>query len=71
MSGGMADLPLKLEDRGHLVLAVTIALLAASLFFVILRFISRIGIVKRVSGDDYAIIVAWVSQGGVAYKTTG
>jgi len=49
------------------VLAVTIALLVASSFFIILRFISRIGIVKRVSADDYAIVVAWVSRCRVAH----
>ena len=64
----MADPPPQIEDRGHVVLAVTIALLAASSFFIILRFISRIGIVKRVSADDYAIIVAWVSWSKVAHE---
>lgn len=65
---GMSDPPPPIEDRAHVVLAVTIAFLAASSFFIILRFVSRIGIVKRVSADDYAIIVAWVSQTGVVYE---
>jgi len=64
---GMADSPPQFEDRGQLVLAVTIALLVASSFFIVLRFISRIGIVKRVSADDYAIVVAWVSRCRVAH----
>ena len=57
----MAASPPQLEDRGPVVLAVTIALLVASSFFIVLRFVSRVGIVKRVSADDYAIIAAWVS----------
>lgn len=65
----MADPPPHVEDRGQVVLAVTIALLVASSFFIILRFISRIGIVKRVSADDYAIVVAWVSRSGVAHES--
>jgi len=43
------------------VLAVVIALLCVSTAFIVLRLVSRFGIVKRVSKDDYAIIVAWVS----------
>lgn len=49
------------ENRGHEVLAVTVALFVAATCAVILRFISRVGIVKRISGDDYAMILAWVS----------
>lgn len=52
---------LAMQDRGQTVLAVVIALLCASTVFTTLRLISRFGIVKRVSKDDYAIIVAWVS----------
>ena len=64
----MADPPPQIEDRGPVVLAVTIALLATSSVFIVLRFISRIGVVKRVSADDYAIVVAWVSHRGSAYE---
>ncbi|KAL9607714.1 MAG: hypothetical protein Q9167_007394 [Letrouitia subvulpina] len=49
------------QNRGNEVLAVTVALFVASTFAVVLRFISRIGIVKRVSMDDYFMIVSWVS----------
>lgn len=49
------------QNRGDEVLAVTVALFVASTFAVVLRFISRIGIVKRVSMDDYFMIVSWVS----------
>ncbi|KAL8979692.1 MAG: hypothetical protein Q9205_005040 [Flavoplaca limonia] len=47
------------QNRGPEVLAVTTALFVAATFAVILRFISRIGIVKRISADDYAMILAW------------
>lgn len=48
------------DDRGPVVLAVTIAMLVISSFFIILRFVSRIGIVRRVGWDDYTILIAWV-----------
>lgn len=50
------------QDRGPTVLAVVIALLCISTAFIALRLISRIGVVKRVSTDDYAILIAWVSR---------
>ena len=49
-----------MQNRGPVVLAVTIALLAASTTAVFLRLVSRIGIVRRVLWDDYFIILAWV-----------
>ena len=59
----MADAEtLAMQDRGPTVLAVVIALLCVSTAFIVLRLISRMGVVKRVSNDDYAIIVAWVSN---------
>lgn len=51
-----------MQDRGPTVLAVVIALLCLSTGFVVLRLISRMGVVKRVSNDDYAILLAWVSD---------
>ena len=48
------------QDRGPTVLVVVIALLSVSTVFIILRLISRYGIVRRASNDDRAIIVAWV-----------
>ena len=50
------------QDRGPTVLAVVIALLCISTAFIVLRLMSRIGVVKRVSTDDYAILIAWVSH---------
>ena len=49
------------QNRGSVVLAVTIAHIVASTIFVVLRLISRVGIVRKVSRDDYFIILAWVS----------
>ena len=51
-----------MQDRGPTVLAVVIALLCVSTASIVVRLISRIGVVKRVSNDDYAIIIAWVSH---------
>ena len=53
---------LSMQDRGPTVLAVVIALLCISTAFIVLRLISRLGVVKRVSNDDYAILVASVSH---------
>ena len=53
---------LSTQDRGPSVLTVTIILLAISSAFTALRLISRFGVVKRASNDDYMIILAWVSK---------
>jgi len=50
------------QDRGPTVLAVVLALLVLSTAFIVLRLVSRFGVVKRVGNDDYAIILAWVSD---------
>lgn len=50
------------DNRGPAVLAVTIALLVLSTIFIVLRLISRIGFVKKISKDDYFIMLAWVCQ---------
>ena len=60
-----------IQDRGPVVLAVTIAFLTASTVFVVLRLISRIGIVRKVSKDDYFIILAWVSPIPAATRSNG
>ena len=57
-----ADPAGNMENRGPAVLAVTITLLAISTAFVVLRLISRIGVVRKVSIDDYFIILAWVGS---------
>ena len=61
MAEASEDAILAMQNRGPTVLTVTVILTCLSTFFVVLRLISRAGIVKRISNDDYAIIVAWVS----------
>lgn len=50
------------QSRASEVLTVTIVMLCLSTVFVVLRLISRFGIVKRISNDDYAIMLAWVGD---------
>jgi hypothetical protein len=49
------------ENRGPIVYTVTTILLVLSTIFIILRLISRLGVVKRFALDDYVIVFAWVS----------
>ncbi|KAB8606244.1 hypothetical protein FH972_025874 [Carpinus fangiana] len=55
------------ESRAAVVLAVTAAMIAASTVFVFFRLVSRIGIVKKVTPDDYFIIVAWIISFGLSF----
>lgn len=65
----MADAAtLAMQDRGPTVLAVVIALLCVSTGFIVLRLTSRMGVVKRVSNDDYAILVAWLIAFGFSFS---
>ncbi|KAK4694658.1 MFS transporter, FHS family, L-fucose permease, partial [Lecanoromycetidae sp. Uapishka_2] len=57
-----------MQDRGPTVRAVVIAFLCVSTLFTLLRLISRFGIVKRVSKDDYAIILAWLIAFGFSFS---
>ena len=50
------------QNRGPVVLAVTTAVWVVATVFVILRLISRAGVVKKVTCDDYFIILAWVGS---------
>ena len=50
------------QDRGPIVLTITIVLLIASTVFVALRLVSRIGVVKKVTWDDHFIVLAWVRR---------
>ncbi|CAF9926528.1 MAG: hypothetical protein ALECFALPRED_003463 [Alectoria fallacina] len=59
---------LAMQDRGPTVLAVVIALLCVSTGFIVLRLISRMGVVKRVSNDDYAIVIAWLVAFGFSFS---
>ncbi|MCJ1283823.1 hypothetical protein MMC26_003154 [Xylographa opegraphella] len=56
------------QDRGPVVLAVTVAFLGASTLFVALRLVSRIGIVKKVTLDDYLIVLAWFLAFGFSFS---
>jgi hypothetical protein len=55
-TGGERDFP----DRGPAVFAVTTATSALATVFVVARMVSRIGIVRNMSADDYIIILAWL-----------
>lgn len=50
------------QNRGPPVLAVTTTMLVLSTIFVALRLVSRAGVVRKVSRDDYFIILAWVGS---------
>ncbi|KAI9797392.1 MAG: hypothetical protein M1825_006007 [Sarcosagium campestre] len=57
-----------IDDRGPAVLAVTVTVIVVSSIFVILRFISRIAIVRKVSWDDYFMILAWAISFGLSFS---
>lgn len=52
-------------DRGPAVFAVTVATLVVGTFFFVARLICRTIIVRRVSWDDYFIILAWFLAAGL------
>ncbi|TPX15789.1 uncharacterized protein E0L32_000123 [Thyridium curvatum] len=54
-------------DRGPAVFAVTTATLVLATVFVAARLVCRIGIVRRVSWDDYFIILAWILAFGLSF----
>lgn len=58
----MADTPISPHSRGPAVLIVTVIMMVLATIFVVLRMISRIGIVKRVTLDDYFMMLAWVRK---------
>lgn len=58
------------HSRGPAVLIVTVILMALATVFVLLRMVSRIGIVKRVTLDDYFMMLAWVSKAIMAPSRT-
>jgi len=49
-----------MEDRRPPVLVVSITIFVVATVFVALRFVSRIGVVKRVGLHDYFMLLAWV-----------
>ena len=60
MSANATDTIEALQNRGPVVLTITLAFLVVSTVFVVLRLISRIGVVKKVTWDDHFIVLAWV-----------
>lgn len=60
MSGSVVVRATAVADRGPAAFAVTTATLVLATVFVAGRMCSRIGIVRRVSADDYIICVAWL-----------
>ncbi|KAL8824914.1 MAG: hypothetical protein Q9191_004733 [Dirinaria sp. TL-2023a] len=64
----MAGSASHVENRSSDVLGVDIAVLCVSTVFVILRLVSRIGVVKRVTPDDYFIILAWFIAFGFSFS---
>lgn len=62
----MANTTSSEENRGPVVLAVTTVFLVVSSVFVLLRIISRAGVVRKVSWDDYFILLAWVGTNFLA-----
>jgi hypothetical protein len=56
-----------IPNRGTPVLVVTAIMLILASVFVLLRMISRIFIVHRVSWDDYFICLAWIISFGMSF----
>lgn len=54
-----------IPDRGPAVFAVTVSTLVVGTFFFIARMVCRALIVRRVSWDDYFIILAWIFAVGL------
>lgn len=53
-------------DRGPAVFGVTTATLVLASVFVAARLVCRIGIVRRMSWDDYFMILAWLFAFGLS-----
>lgn len=54
-----------LHGRSETTLAVTIAMLVLCTIFVALRMLSRVALIKKVSVDDYFMLLAWVITVGL------
>lgn len=55
-----------LSDRGPTVFVVTLVLIVAATVFVVLRLISKWGVTRKATADDYVIIVAWLIAVGLS-----
>lgn len=56
------------SSRAPAVLAVSASTLVCCSLFVILRLVSRFGIVKKPAWDDYTIILAWILAFGTSFS---
>jgi hypothetical protein len=54
-----------MDDRGKTVFVVTLVMSVLATVFTGARMWSKWGVVKRVSADDWLVVLAWVS--GVCY----
>lgn len=64
----MADSAVDTSSRGPAVLAVTAATLVCCTLFVVLRLVSRLGIVRKPGYDDLFMLVAWVLAFGTSFS---
>jgi hypothetical protein len=55
-----------MNGRSSAVFTVTLVLIVCATVFVILRLISKWGITRKATGDDWAIVVAWVLAVGLS-----
>lgn len=55
-----------MNGRSSAVFTVTLVLIICATVFVVLRLISKWGITRKATGDDWAIIVAWVLAVGLS-----
>ena len=58
-------------DRRQSVLVVCTATLVIATIFITARLVSRVVIVRRVTWDDYCIVLGWVSSFGIYFGWTG
>jgi hypothetical protein len=56
----------QLHDRGPTVYAVVLALIIVATVFIVLRVISKLGITRRATADDFVAIVAWALDVGLS-----
>ncbi|CRG85501.1 Glucose/galactose transporter [Talaromyces islandicus] len=63
-----------MDDRATPTLVVTIVFFVLASVFVALRFVSRVGVVRKVAAHDYLMLVAWIIDFGfvfaICYGTT-
>ncbi|KAI9891905.1 MAG: hypothetical protein M1814_002290 [Vezdaea aestivalis] len=55
------------DGRGEAVIAVTTTVIAIATIFVVLRLVSRLGIVRRFAWDDFFMVVAWLLAFGLSF----